>query len=190
MKSGLPVVKVLALSAAGMLALVVDGAATGGPVSTARPPSLCAASEEVVFGCAQDHKLVSLCASAIGRGATQLRYVYGTKDKVELEVSQATRPDAFSSGGAGLSGGGVDFVRVRNGGFAYVIYTGMTPGWSQDGWIVEAGGSPISHHICRREATGKNVWGPVYAAKLRRASDDLRFRPPDWVGAAPPKPAH
>lgn len=178
-----------ALVTARMLALVIGGGVSvGEPAPAPRPPSLCAANEEVVFGCAQGHKVVSLCAApaATGGGRTQLRYVYGTQSKIELEIPQATHPGAFTSGVAGLSGGGIDFVRVRNGDFAYVVYTGMTPGWSQDGWIVETRGSPVSHHICKRVATGENVWGSVYAAKLAIAPDSATFRPPEWVGAAPP----
>lgn len=181
-----------ALVSAAALALVIDGdVAIGAPAPTLRPPSLCAASEEVVFGCAQGRKVISLCSAPEpnGRGRTRLRYVYGTQSKIELEVSQAAHPDAFTSGIAALPGGGIDFVRVRNGDFAYVVYTGLTPGWSQDGWIVEAHGAAVSHHICKRVATGKDVWAPVYAAKLPTAPDSLSFRPPDWVGAAPPRSA-
>ena len=165
--------------------LVGEGtAALANPASSTRPPSLCTPREEVVFGCAQGHKVISLCADTES-GRTRLRYVYGTQSKIELEVSQAARPDAFTSGVAGLAGGGIDFVRVRNGDFAYVVYTGLTPGWEQDGWIVEAHGSAITHHICKRAATGSKVWGPVYSAKLPRASDSRVFLPPAWVGAAP-----
>lgn len=180
-----------AFMAAGALALVIGGGiAVSEPAPAPRPASLCAAKEEVVFGCAQGHKLISLCASPAANGRTELRYVYGTQSKIELEVSQSKRPEAFSSGVSALAGGGIDFVRVRNGDFAYVVYTGMTPGWYQDGWIVEAHGSPISHHICKRVATGEKVWGPVYAAKLPRAADSVTFSPPEWVGAAPPRRAN
>lgn len=181
-----------AVLAASVSFLVIGGGvAAGGPGLDARPPSLCSATEEVVFGCAQGGKLISLCAaSATGaRGRTRLRYLYGTRARIELDVSQAKHPDAFSSGVAALSGGGIDFVRVRNGDFAYVVYTGLTPGWSQDGWIVEAHGAPISHHICKRVATGADAWAPVYAAKLPSAPDSESFSPPDWVGSAPQGPA-
>lgn len=170
------------------LAMTLGPATFAAPAHVpATPASLCTASEEVVFGCAQGRKLVSLCAALAASGRTQLRYVYGTKAKLDLEISQSALPDAFSSGVAGLSGGGIDYVRVRNGDFSYVIYTGMTPGWSQEGWIVEAKSAPVSHHICKRIATGANVWGPVYAAKLPKAGDAQRFRPPEWTGAAPPR---
>jgi hypothetical protein len=171
----------VALAATALLCCAVQAAA-----SAATPPSLCAANEEVVFACAQGQDIISLCAvpAAYGSAQTQLRYVYGKQRKIKLEVSQAAHPEAFTSGVAGLAGGGIDFVRVRNGDFAYVVYTGLSPGWSQDGWIVEAHGSPISHHICKRVATGEKVWGPVYAAKLPRANDSASFRPPDWIGAA------
>ncbi len=185
-------VRLSALGSLVTVALIIDGGvAIGGSAPVARPPSLCLAREEVVFGCAQGHKVISLCATpaADGRQGAQLRYVYGMQSKVELEISQATRPDAFMSGVSGLSGGGIDYVRVKSGDFAYVVYTGLTPGWSQDGWIVEAHGSAVSHHICKRVATGERVWGPVYAAKLPRAPDSSTFRPPEWVGAAPPRSA-
>ena len=157
----------------------------------AAPAAMCAAAEEIVFDCAQGRKVISLCAAQVpnGQGRTQLRYVSGTPGKVELEISQAAHPEAFTAGETGLSGGGIDYVRVKNGDFAYVVYTGMTPGWSQDGWIVESKGTAISHHVCKGGATGPDVWGPVYKAKLAKASDDQSFQPPEWVGAAP-KPEH
>ena len=157
----------------------------------AAPASMCAAAEEVVFSCAQDRKIISLCAAQVpnGQGRTQLRYASGTSGKIELDIAQAAHPEAFTAGETGLSGGGIDYVRVRNGDFAYVVYTGMTPGWSQDGWIVESKGTAISHHICKGGATGPDVWAPVYKAKLAKATDDQSFQPPQWVGTAP-KPAH
>jgi len=147
-------------------------------------PSMCAKNEEVVFGCAQGAKLISLCATATPNGPTKLRYVYGAKGKPELEI---TDPAAFSAGITGLSGGGIDFVRVKTADFAYVVYTGESPGWSQDGWVIEHNGAPISHHVCKRGATGPDVWGPVYAAKLPQAPDDQAFNPPGWTGAKPSK---
>ena len=164
------------------LSVLVPGLALAKPA-----PSLCTAAEEVVFDCAQGHKIVSLCAAPVpnGQGRTQLRYVYGAPGKVELEIAQAAHAQAFSAGETGLSGGGIDYVRVTNGDFAYVVYTGMSTGWSQDGWIVESKGGAVSHHICKGGATGPDAWGPVYKAKLATASDDQSFQPPEWVGTAP-----
>lgn len=153
---------------------------------------MCNATEEVVFSCAQDGKIISLCAplAANGQSPAHLRYVSGAKGKVELEIAQAAHPEAFSAGETAVSGGGIDYVRIKNGDFAYVVYTGMSRSWSQDGWIVEAHGAPVSHHICKADATGPDVWSPVYAAKLPQASDNQAFQPPEWTGAAPPKPRH
>lgn len=182
--------KMPVLLTAALSALVAPSLAVAKPAPSA-PPSMCAPAEEVVFDCAQGRKVISLCAAQApnGQGRTQLRYVSGTPGKIELDIAQAAHPEAFTAGETGLSGGGIDYVRVKNGDFAYVVYTGMTPGWSQDGWIVESKGNAISHHICKGGATGPDVWGPVYKAKLKTASDDQSFQPPEWVGAAP-KPAH
>lgn len=177
-----------ALAVGALVLVAVGGAAPPGGATAKHPRSHCAAAEEVVFSCAQGRKVISLCASSTGaQGArTQLRYAYGALRKVELEVSQAMRPDAFESGVTALSGGGIDYVRVRNGDFAYVLYTGLSKGWSQDGWVVEANGTPISHRICKAGATGPKAWGPVYAARLPRSPDEATFLPPQWVGLAPP----
>ncbi len=173
------------------VALLSFGAESAPPLAvaaSARPPSLCAEVEEVVFGCRQGGKTVSLCAAPIARSSkqTQLRYVFGSPQKIELEIDQSSHPSAFTSGVSGLAGGGIDFVRVENGDYSYVVYTGETPGWAQDGWIVEQHGTAVSHHICKRVATGQQVWAPVYAAKLSSSRDNVTFAPPDWVGASPP----
>jgi hypothetical protein len=176
--------KLPTLLAVTALALVAkDGVAFSRPTLSTRAPSLCAATEETVFGCAQGQKIISLCAApAVNGGRSRLRYAYGAPGKIEMEVSQ---PDAFTSGTTGLAGGGIDYVRVRNGAFSYIVYTGLTPHWAQDGWVVESNGSPISHHICRGGATGPNVWAPVYAARLSADPGSDTFSPPEWVGAAP-----
>jgi len=173
--------KIPALAAIATLA-VAGGLAIGRSTAGPALPSLCAKSEEVVFGCAQGAKLISLCATATPHGPTRLRYVYGAKGKPELEIKDQA---AFSSGITALSGGGIDYVRVKNAGYAYVVYTGQSRGWSQDGWLVEHDGAPVSHHVCKAGATGPNVWGPVYAAKLTPAPDADGFSLPDWTGAAP-----
>ena len=179
------------ISTVGPLALIVLAA---GPIAGAapakEPASLCTGSEEVVFTCAQGGKIISLCAplAAKGQSPARLRYAAGSKGKVELEITQADHPEAFSAGETAVSGGGIDYVRINNGDFAYVVYTGMSRSWSQDGWVVEAHGAPISHHICKTDATGPDVWSPVYAAKPRPAADNQAFQPPSWVGASPPKP--
>jgi len=180
--------KLSALLTVTTLALVAkDGVAFSRPILVTRAPSLCAATEDTVFGCAQGQKIISLSATpAVDGGRARLRYVYGTQAKIELEVS---RPDAFTSGITALSGGGIDYVRVRNDEFSYVVYTAMAHEWSQDGWIVESNGSPISHHICRGGATGPNVWSPVYAARLPKAPDSDTFSLPPWLGTAPRPPA-
>jgi hypothetical protein len=158
----------------------------GAGAADARSPSLCAAAEETVFACAQGRKIISLCAAPPIAGATRrLRYVYGAPGKIELEISQ---PDEFTSGITALSGGGIDYVRVRSGDVSYVLYTGQTQTWSQDGWIVQSKDTPIAHHICKAAATGANGWAAVYAAKLPADAASDTFSPPDWVGA-PPHPA-
>lgn len=143
----------------------------------------------MVFGCAQGGKIVSLCAAPVASGSkqTRLRYLSGSPQKLDLEITQAAHPEAFTAGVAALAGGGIDYVRVRNGDYAYVVYTGQTSSWSQDGWIVETRNAAVSHHICKQVATGEQVWGPVYSAKLPQASDGTTFRPPDWTGASPPR---
>jgi len=177
---------------AGMTTALILAAGTslaaGRPAPAAAAASLCATGEEVVFDCAQGAKIISLCAAASkSQGPTRLRYAYGAKGRIELDVSD---PAAFTSGITALSGGGIDYVRVTHGDYAYVVYTGQSRSWSQDGWIVEHKGDAISHHVCRRGATGPDVWGPVYAAKLKAAPDADTFSPPEWTGGAPAKHAH
>ncbi|HEY2707391.1 MAG TPA: hypothetical protein VGI95_05000 [Caulobacteraceae bacterium] len=132
-------------------------------------PSLCAKHEIAVFSCAVGHKVASLCASPdLGPTSGYLYYAYGKSGRADISVPEKNLAgrSAISRGVLGFSGGGADYVRVRHGAYAYVVYTGMAPGWERDGVVVERGGVRQSSLRCRGFALGRDAWKVVYGAKL------------------------
>ena len=157
--------------------LLVAASATAG--------SLCAKGETAVFDCHLGQKVAELCASSdLTPTGGRLYYIYGRPGAIELRLpnanDRASRP--FAEGVLGFSGGGADYVRIKNGRFAYVVYSGFAPGWAQDGLVVERDGKRISSQICQGSAMGANAWQAVYTAKLPK--DNQGFDMPDVTRAS------
>ncbi|MCH1919019.1 hypothetical protein L9G15_06175 [Shewanella sp. A3A] len=77
--------------------------------------ALCGAEDKVVFSCEIGHKNVSACLTP----NSSVKYLYGTKDKVELSLNSPV----FSS--AACSGGGISRLRFQNGNYSYIVYDVM-----------------------------------------------------------------
>lgn len=142
--------------------------------------SLCSPSEATVFACPIGQKVVSVCSTRRPDKSVVLRYVYGKLGKPELSLANTAGSGApMTSGSLAYSGGGGDYVRVRNGPYAYVVYSAMGRGWEQEGLVVEKDGRRISAQTCggARAALGPNGWQDVYAAHL--PDDKAGFEKPD-----------
>jgi len=119
--------------------------------------TLCQPREKVVFACTTGKKLVSVCASeGLKPGAGAMYYRFGTKDKIELAFPEApTMPAKFASVGSLMySGGGATYLRLQNGGYHYVAYSGMGKGWDKQGVAVEKGGKIVANLLCKDLAGG------------------------------------
>ena len=88
--------------------------------------SLCHADEKIAFSCEIEGKNVSACVTS----EETVKYVYGTEDKVELEL----KSPLFSSGMC--SGGGISRLRFKHGNYSYIVYDVMcnTTQISEDQW--------------------------------------------------------
>jgi hypothetical protein len=148
--------------------------------AVAKSTSLCAPGETVVFSCALGKKIASLCASKdLSAAKGYLYYAYGKPGALELsapEKSIAARQN-LARGSIAYSGGGADYVRILNGGFAYVIYSGIGKDWEQEGMVVQKDGQTISSHICPAtvSALGPDGWQPVYGANLKPDTADFEI---------------
>lgn len=174
--------RLLAAFALAALALGVAAAApASGAFAAGGRASLCQANETAVFSCRIGARTASLCASHdLGPSSGYLYYAFGKPGRTELSApakNSAGRQD-LTVGTLAYSKGGGDYVRVRNGAYAYVIYSAETPGWSQEGVAVEKGGAQISSLRCPAAASalGPDGWLPVYRAKL--PSDQQGFQVP------------
>jgi hypothetical protein len=132
-------------------------------------PSLCKARETAVFSCRVGRKIASLCASEdLGPSSGYLYYAFGNPGRIEASLPEQNLAGrtAISRGGLGFSGGGADYVRIRRGEFAYVIYAAIGKGFERDGVVFERNGLRRASLVCRRDALGKDNWQAVYNAKL------------------------
>ena len=153
------------------------------PSTSFRPTpnaTLCDQGEATVFSCPIGQKVVSLCSVHRPDKTVLLRYVFGKPGRPELTLTSASASAApMTYGGLSYSGGGGDYVRVRNGRFSYVVYQASGHGWEQQGLVVERNRRRISARRCggARLALGPNRWRDVYAAHL--PDDPLGFEKPD-----------
>ncbi len=96
--------------------------------STSPSGRLCSRDEVVVFSCRTGAKEVSVCAS---RGASRtsgyLQYRFGRPGSPEmiLPSSRAIPPRAATGAVESYSGGGAAWLRFKQGGYGYVVYTGI-----------------------------------------------------------------
>ncbi|MDB5430187.1 MAG: hypothetical protein JWP35_1303 [Caulobacter sp.] len=170
--------RTLSVTALVLFALAPSGAG----VAAAPKRGLCRADEQVIFSCHIRTKVASLCGSkTLNDTEGYLYYAFGKPGAIE--VSLPARDGAWrqsvTGGVTGYSGGGLDYVRIRNNGYAYVIYSGEGRGWSREGVAVEKDGKFVANLACRDDAMGEDIWAPVYAAKLRQEED--QFDVPEWA---------
>lgn len=143
-----------------LLVLTLGGAAFIPPPATAATDARarvagtqCKAGERVAYSCALGRKVVSVCVSA-GRQAT---YRYGPLGKPEMTVASSGQDGKARRNEVMLSGGGnQQHLRFSNGGYEYVVYSGITgPGFDppnvrSSGLVVLRGNDEVSSKECPR----------------------------------------
>lgn len=77
--------------------------------------NLCEYDDKIVFSCEVEAKNISVCLTSTG----SVKYLFGTRDNIERQLSSPI----FSS--AACSGGAVSRVRFKTGNTSYVVYDVM-----------------------------------------------------------------
>jgi hypothetical protein len=154
----------------------------------AATPSLCGASEKIIFACSTGAHIVSICESADGKS---LQYRFGVRNHLDIAYPAAGTPAAsvFTSGTMMFSGGGGAWLSFKRGPFAYTAFTGIGK-WGKGEAIAEAAGVAVSkddaefaNFPCRDKEVSE--LGPDLFAKLGLA-DKSQAEPFDIPGAFMP----
>lgn len=164
-------------------------ASNPGPTPPAKTRATwCTANEQVVFNCATNTRIISVCAS---RGATAasgtLQYRFGKPDGAEPEIEQPKDKPAPARAAQGdtfaLSGGGGAWIRFKVGSLRSTIYTAIgkfgPKGETQEraGFVVEQQGKEIATFRCVGKATSE--LGPDWFKRVGIASGGEDFLMPD-----------
>jgi hypothetical protein len=146
---------------------LLAAAAFAGPSATAASDARaqlggtqCKAGERVVYSCAMGRKVVSVCVTA-GRMVT---YRYGPLGKPEMTVASTGQDGKAHRNEVMLSGGGnQQHLRFTNGGYEYVVYSGITgPGFDpanvrSSGLAVLKGEDEVSSKQCSRNGVLQRI---------------------------------
>lgn len=143
------------------------------------PKSLCQADEDIVFACSTGKKLISVCASQnLSAADGYVQYRFGNEGNIEMSVPESkAHPSKFSTGGSLMySGGGGAYMRFNNGGYGYVVYSGMGKGWDKQGVAVEKDGKLLTNILCKN--TSIETIGPDFFEKNAIPEDKVGFEIP------------
>jgi hypothetical protein len=159
------------------------------PASGHSQTSLCAETEQVLFSCRANGKMVSVCASSDagpGRGYLQYRFgKAGSSGPLELALPQTQVPPDQAANGAseGYSGGGGAWLRFFNGPITYTVYSGIG-NWgprgekrTKEGVVVERAGQQLAKLPCSNNPVG--VMGPDWFEKAGVVRGGQEFYFPD-----------
>lgn len=100
----------------------------------------CTPNEEVIFSCSTGKKIVSVCGNK-----HKLVYRFGKVDFPEL-VFESLNPTGDT---LMYSGGGGAYLRLSNGEYRYVVYSGIGKGWEKDGLTLEKNGKLLKDFQCK-----------------------------------------
>lgn len=169
------------------VALVTAATVAAAPLAKART-TWCTAGEQVVFNCATNTRVVSVCAS---RDATaksgSLQYRFGKPDGAEPEIEQPKDKPAPAKAALGdtfpLSGGGGAWIRFKVGTLQTTIYTAIgkfgPKGETQEraGLVAEQQGKEIAALRCVGKATSE--LGPDWFQRVGIQSGGEDFLMPE-----------
>ena len=160
-----------------------------GTTQPAKPRTTwCTPGEQVVFNCATNTRVISVCAS---RGATAtsgtLQYRFGKPNGAEPEIEQPKDKPAPARAALGdtfpLSGGGGAWIRFKVGTLRTTVYTAIgkfgPKGETQEraGLVAEQQGKEIASLRCVGKATSE--LGPDWFKRLGILSGNEDFMMPD-----------
>lgn len=152
-----------------------------GSATAPEPATHCSSTEQVVFSCATARQqIISLCAScALTTTSGYLQYRFGKRDRApELiyPASQAHPAKHFLSRTLTYAGGGGAYLKFSNGGFSYIVFTGIGKGWEKEGVVVNRSGKQIAYLSCAGPWT--SAVGPDLFQKAGIPGDPDEFEIP------------
>jgi hypothetical protein len=160
------------MKVAGILGLLLFAAGHG----HAALPTHCATNDRIVFSCATDHKVVSVCSSGdLSRYGGSLSYRFGPLGRPEISYpSSGEYRDVVKAGRWVFAGGGGAWLAFHRSPFRYIVYSAVGRGWHEKaGLAVDKDGRLLINLRCR--GTPVSELGPDFFSSARIPDDDVPF---------------
>jgi hypothetical protein len=155
---------------AGILGLLWFAAGPGQAATTTH----CAKNERIVFSCATDHKVVSVCASGdLAHGS--LSYRFGPVGRPEISYpSPGESRDVVKAGRWVFAGGGGAWLAFHRSPYRYIVYSAIGRGWHEKaGLAVEKDNHLLRNLRCR--GTPISELGPDFFSNAGVPDDETPF---------------
>jgi len=160
------------MKVAGILGLLLFAAGSGQAATSTH----CTANERIVFSCATDIKVVSVCASGdLTQSGGSLSYRFGPVGRPEISYpSSGTPRDVVKAGRWVFAGGGGAWLAFHRSPYRYIVYSAIGRGWHERaGLAVEKDGRLLTNLRCR--AMPISELGPDFFSSAGISDDEAPF---------------
>ena len=160
------------MKAAGLLGLLLFAAGQGHAATSTH----CGTNERIVFSCATDHKVVSVCASGdLTQSSGPLSYRFGPPGRPEISYPPPDEArDVVRAGRWVFAGGGGAWLAFHRSSFRYIVYSAVGRGWHEKaGVAVEKDGRLLTNQRCR--GTPVSELGPDFFSSAGIPDDATPF---------------
>ena len=137
------------MKAAGILLGLLLFAAGPGQATTS---THCTTNEQIVFSCATDNKVISVCAAGdLTQSGGSLSYRFGPLGRPEISYpSSGASRDVVKAGRWVFAGGGGAWLAFHRSPYRYIVYSAIESGWHEKaGLAVEKDGRLLTNLRCR-----------------------------------------
>ena len=160
------------MKVAGILGLVLLAAGSGQAATSTH----CTANERIVFSCATDIKVVSVCASGdLTQSGGSLSYRFGPLGRPEISYPSSGAPrDVVKAGRWVFAGGGGAWLAFHRSPYRYIVYSAIGRGWHERaGLAVEKDGRLLTNLRCRGMPISE--LGPDFFSSAGISDDEAPF---------------
>jgi hypothetical protein len=160
------------MKVAGFLGLLLFAAGQGQAATSTH----CVTNERVVFSCATDNKVVSVCASGdLAQYSGSLSYRFGPLGQPEIYYPPPGKSrDVVKAGRWVFAGGGGAWLAFHRSRFRYIVYSAVGRGWHEKaGVAVEKNGRLLANLRCR--GTPVSELGPDFFSSAGIPDDEKPF---------------
>ena len=160
------------MKVAGILGLVLLAAGSGQAATSTH----CTANERIVFSCATDVKVVSVCASGdLTQSGGSLSYRFGPLGRPEISYPSSGAPrDVVKAGRWVFAGGGGAWLAFHRSPYRYIVYSAIGRGWHERaGLAVEKDGRLLTNLRCRGMPISE--LGPDFFSSAGISDDEAPF---------------